>query len=227
MRLAFRGCIAASLLAALVFNQFHLTLEHTVALIALKGAAVALLALAALVGRNGVRSRRLALILALGAAGDVAIEFGLAPGAACFLAGHLVATPFYMGHRRSAVSTTQKALAILLPVIVPLVALQLPADRTTGILAAVYSLALAAMASTAWLSRFSRYSVGLGAMLFVASDLLIFARLGPLAQSPLPNLLVWPLYYFGQYLICLGVLRGLQPATGNRIEPSASYSSGP
>ncbi len=42
--------------------------------------------------------------------------------------------------------------------------------------------------------------------MFVASDLLIFARLGPLATSPLPGLLIWPLYYFGQFLICIGVV---------------------
>jgi uncharacterized membrane protein YhhN len=79
---------------------------------------------------------------------------------------------------------------------------------------------LAAMAAAAWTSRFSRYSVGIGAMLFVASDLLIFARMGPLAQSQLPGMLIWPLYYAGQYLICFGVLRG-DHAAGNSTEPSA------
>ena len=43
-------------------------------------------------------------------------------------------------------------------------------------------------------------------MLFAVSDLLIFARMGPLADSPLPDLLIWPLYYFGQFLICTGVV---------------------
>ena len=52
--------------------------------------------------------------------------------------------------------------------------------------------------------------MGAGALLFVASDLLIFARMGPLATSPLPHLLIWPLYYFGQFLICTGVIGTLR-----------------
>ena len=47
-------------------------------------------------------------------------------------------------------------------------------------------------------------------VLFVASDLLIFAQMGVLAQSPLPGLLIWPLYYFGQFLICIGVVGELR-----------------
>ena len=73
-----------------------------------------------------------------------------------------------------------------------------------------FRLELGGMAATAWLSGFSRYRVGLGAVMFVASDLLIFARMGVLAQSPLPGLLIWPLYYFGQLLICVGVVGELR-----------------
>ena len=69
------------------------------------------------------------------------------------------------------------------------------------------------MAGAAWTSSFSRYRVGIGAVLFVISDLLIFARMGVLAQSPLPDLLIWPLYYFGQFLIATGVVGELQRRT--------------
>ena len=86
----------------------------------------------------------------------------------------------------------------------------LPADRAGAPGVAVYSLGLALMAATAWLSRFPRYRVGIGAVLFAVSDLLIFARMGPLADSPLPDLLIWPLYYFGQFLICTGVVGELR-----------------
>ena len=65
------------------------------------------------------------------------------------------------------------------------------------------------MAASTWLSSFPRYRVGLGAVLFVASDLLILARLGVLADSAVPGLLIWPLYYFGQFLICIGVVGAL------------------
>ncbi len=62
----------------------------------------------------------------------------------------------------------------------------------------VYAALLAMMASSAWISSFPRYVVGLGAVLFVASDLLIFAQLGPLAESDWPGFLIWVLYFAGQ-----------------------------
>jgi uncharacterized membrane protein YhhN len=74
---------------------------------------------------------------------------------------------------------------------------------------AVYAALLGAMAATAWISRFPRYRVGIGAMLFVASDLLIFARMGPLAGSAVPGMLIWPLYFAGQALVAWGVVQAL------------------
>ena len=52
--------------------------------------------------------------------------------------------------------------------------------------------------------------MGAGAILFVVSDLLIFARLGPLATSLIPEYLVWPIYYLGQLLITVGVITTLR-----------------
>ena len=70
----------------------------------------------------------------------------------------------------------------------------------------IYGLALGAMAGMAWNSRFPRALVGLGALLFAASDLLLFARMGIMAHSPVPAHLVWPLYFAGQVMIALGVV---------------------
>jgi hypothetical protein len=70
------------------------------------------------------------------------------------------------------------------------------------------------MASAAWMSHYPRYRVGTGAVLFVLSDWLIFARMGPYDLSPLTDLLIWPLYYAGQVMIATGIvqcLRGEQP----------------
>ena len=41
--------------------------------------------------------------------------------------------------------------------------------------AIAYTGGVAIMAATAWVSRFPRYRTGIGAMAFLASDLLIFA----------------------------------------------------
>jgi uncharacterized membrane protein YhhN len=50
-----------------------------------------------------------------------------------------------------------------------------------------YSPFLAVMAATALMSRFPLKTVGLGALMFVVSDLLIFARMGPLANTMLTS----------------------------------------
>ena len=44
--------------------------------------------------------------------------------------------------------------------------------------------------------------------------------MGPLAGSPLPGLLIWPLYYFGQFLICVGVVGELRRRQGLPVAPA-------
>ena len=179
--------------------------------IAWKGAGMALLAVYALRHAPGRDGKMLAAVMALGAAGDMAIEISLEAGAGCFFIGHVIAIALYARHRRPRLTQSQKAAAAALLLGTPLIAFLLPADRSAAPAVALYALALGGMAAAAWSSAFPRYRVGLGAVLFVASDLLIFARLGPLAASPLPGMLIWPLYYIGQLLICtgaVGYLRG-------------------
>ena len=69
------------------------------------------------------------------------------------------------------------------------------------------SAALAAARAALSASISSSAAVALRALLFAVSDLLIFARLGPLAVSIVPTLLVWPLYVAGQAMIAYGVVR--------------------
>ena len=178
--------------------------------VAWKGAGVALLAVYALIRAPGTDGKLLAAVLALGAAGDMAIEISLEAGAACFFVGHIIAIALYARHRRTSLTPSQKATAVALLLGTPLIAFLLPTDRSTAPGVALYALALGGMAAAAWSSAFPRYRVGLGAVLFVASDLLIFARMGPLSASPLPGLLIWPLYYLGQLMICTGAVSYLR-----------------
>jgi uncharacterized membrane protein YhhN len=179
-------------------------------LMAWKGAGVGLLAAYALMRQKGTDANTIAVIMALGALGDVLIEIQLEWGAIAFLIAHLIAVWFYLRHRRRLLTPSQKLAALALLILTPAVAFQLPTDRSAAPLIALYALGLGAMAASAWTSSFSRYQVGLGAVMFVASDLLIFARMGIWATSPIPGLLIWPLYYFGQFLICTGVLGELR-----------------
>ncbi|MFN6935462.1 MAG: lysoplasmalogenase family protein, partial [Tsuneonella sp.] len=175
-------------------------------LIALKGASVAALgayALARTTGRDGLL---IAGVMFIGATGDIGIELSTIAGGAFFLLSHLVAIALYLRNRRPHVSGSQRGAAVALLVGVPIAAWLLTYDP----LAVVYAIALATMAATAWTSRFSRYHVGVGVLLFVVSDLLIFARLGDVLDQSLTEWFVWPLYYAGQFLICTGVVQTLR-----------------
>lgn len=175
-----------------------------------KGGSVALLAGYAWHSVQGLDGRLIAGVMALGALGDVLIEIDTGAGGAAFFAGHVVAIWLYARHRRGIVTPSQKLAAVALLVVTPIISYLLPADRAVALPVALYALVLGGMAGMAWTSAFPRYRVGIGALLFVASDLLIFAQMGPLAESPLPGLTIWPLYYFGQFLICTGVVRCLR-----------------
>jgi uncharacterized membrane protein YhhN len=192
------------LLAALVTGATYYV-NHWVGIqgsgeIVWKGAGVGLLAVWAGLQARGLDGWLIAAVLTLGALGDVLLEtHGLTIGALAFLAGHLVAVLLYL---RNAARPGWLAVPIALGV--AFLAWKLPSDRDAAGGIAIYALGLGAMAGSALVSRFPL--AALGAMLFVVSDLLIFARLGPLAASPLPGLLIWPTYFAGQALIAGGVV---------------------
>lgn len=172
-----------------------------------KTSGVALLAVWAAMQARSSDGWRIAVVLALGALGDLLLEtHGFVVGGAAFAAGHLVAIWLYVRNRRVAPSVSQRLLGwVLVPLVTAIAVLLARGD--VGV--AVYALLLSAMAASAWVSRFPRYRVGIGAMLFVASDLLIFARMGPLAGSAVPGVLIWPLYFAGQAMIAWGVVQAL------------------
>lgn len=183
-------------------------------IVAWKGLGVALLALwvlAAVPGRDG---RWLAAVLALGALGDVLLDaVSLTVGAVAFLAGHLLAVPFYLRHRAAGAGRGRIVAVGALAMGIVALAASLPADRAAAPGIALYSSGLAAMAGAAALSRFPL--AARGALLFVISDLLIFAGLGPLAGSALASWLIWPLYFAGQALIAVGAGGALARAVPN------------
>ena len=99
---------------------------------------------------------------------------------------------------------------VALLLLTPTIAWFMPADRAEAPSVALYALALGAMAASAWASVFPRYRVGAGAALFLLSDLLLFAEMGPLQGHIVPQVMVWPVYYLGQLLIAVGVAQTLR-----------------
>lgn len=170
-----------------------------------KGLSVGLLAIWAAANARSTDGWLIAAVMGLGALGDVLLETsGLTIGAVAFLAGHVVAAALYLRNRKGSIW-----LGVPVALLVAFISWQLPTDRAAAPGIALYALGLGAMAGTAYFSRFPRAIVGAGALLFVASDLLIFARLGPMHDSALPGLLIWPTYFAGQVLIAWGVVTAL------------------
>lgn len=205
-----KAVLIASILAGVSYvASWNLGLPQAAAL-TWKGLGVALLAVYAALNAKSLDGWLLVAVMAFGALGDVLLgAAGLTVGALGFLAGHLVAITLYLRNRRPRPTRGQVALAVVLVPAVVIIAFLLPIDRAGAPGVAVYSLGLALMAATAWLSRFPRYRVGIGALMFVVSDLLIFGRGGPWPDNFATGLALWALYYFGQLLICVGVTKAL------------------
>lgn len=205
-----KAALALSLVAGLAYPFIAPALPPVAAVVA-KGSGVALLALAAVLH---VTSQRwwLVAIMTAGATGDVLLEIdGLFfAGAGAFAVGHLIAMAFYFQNRQPDRRLPAKLAAIgligwglVMPTLVS------PPGAAVGALM-LYSVLLCGMAAALLLSRFAILATA-GAGLFIVSDTLLIMRLGGslVADAETHGLLVWMTYYFGQALICIGVMSGL------------------
>ena len=201
-----RPYLLLSLAAAFLYYYLRVSELPEFYVIPIKGAACAFLAIYALVRHSSRDAKLVAAMMALAALGDMAVDVDLYVGAGLFFLHHIVAVVLYVTHRRAALTGSQKAAVVALLFGPPIIAQLMLADQWVSL----YAASLAIMAAAAWASSFPRYRVGAGAVLFVVSDLLIFAGLGPLAGTFAPEYLVWPIYYLGQFLICTGIIQTLR-----------------
>ena len=180
-----------------------------------KGASIGLLALWAAMQAQSRDGWQIAAVLAVGATGDVLLNiYGLKVGAIAFVIAHLIAIELYVRNRRPTLSVSQRALAWLLVPATAIITWAIAAPNPDWPIAVGYVVIAAVMAATAWLSRFPRYRTGIGALLFVASDLAIFGGQAELLPVELRRVAVWPLYFAAQALIAWGVVRTLR---GERV----------
>ncbi|WP_338245009.1 lysoplasmalogenase family protein [Aurantiacibacter hainanensis] len=205
-----RPFLLLSIVAALSFYYLQATNLPELYLIPIKGFAVGFLAIYAYLRHQSGDSHRLALAMAVAALADMAIEFDLRVGAAVFFVFHMIAVSVFLKHSRGKLHGWDQWTFLSILILPPLIGYFLPYDRAIAWFVAIYAAALAVMAASAWMSDFPRMRVAAGALLFVLSDLLIFAELGPLSGSSVPEYLVWPIYYLGQFLITVGVVTTLR-----------------
>lgn len=201
-----RPWLLASVIAAVAYYFLRDNPIGEVWLIGLKGLGVAFLAIYAMRRGPGPDAQVLAAVMLFSALGDMGIEFDFALGGGLFFASHVLAIWLYLRNPRENPAGTQKALAVALLLGTPLVSWLLSQDA----MVALYGLSLGGMAACAWMSRFPRYRVGIGAVLFVISDFLIFSRLGVVDLGDIPQYLIWPLYFAGQFMIATGVVQTLR-----------------
>ncbi|MCG2841658.1 lysoplasmalogenase [Sandaracinobacter sp. RS1-74] len=199
--------LAAALVAGISYMaSWGLALPDAAA-IAWKGAGVGLLATWASRQGRSVDHALLATVLTLGAAADMLLEVIFVAGAAVFALGHVVAIALYARNRRPGLGAKDLALAAALVGGGVAAAYHLASpDWAPSV--AVYTLFLALMAAAALMSRFAL--AGVGALLFLLSDLLIFARMDSLSGARWADFAIWGSYFAGQALIAWGVASGLR-----------------
>jgi uncharacterized membrane protein YhhN len=205
-----RPLIFASIAAALAFYYLRAGPWPEAYLIPLKGSAVALLATYLWLRHSSPDARLMAWAFGAATLGDMAIEIDRTIGGLLFFLYHVLALGVYLRNRRPVLTASQKWAVVAMLLLTPLIAWFMPAERAQAPSVALYALALGAMAAGAWASVFPRYRVGSGAALFLLSDLLLFAEMGPLQGSIVPQILAWPIYYLGQLLIAVGVAQTLR-----------------
>lgn len=210
-----RPWLLAGVIAAFAYYFLQDNPIGGVWLILLKGAGVGFLAIYALRRAPGTDGVFLAAALALSACADMALELWFEIGGGLFALSHLVAITLYLRNRRAALAISQSLLGAVLLIATPVISYALSQDLWIG----VYGAVLGAMAAAAWTSRFPRYRVGIGAVLFVVSDWLIFSRMGFYDFGMVPELLIWPLYFAGQLMIATGVVQTLRFDVGRGEKP--------
>jgi uncharacterized membrane protein YhhN len=179
------------------------------AAIAWKGMGVGLLATWASRQGSSTDHKLLAIVLTLGATADMVLELNFVAGAAIFALGHVLAIALYLRNRRPGVGARDAGLGAAFIAGTAVLAFTL-ASPDWAPPVAIYTLFLAAMAAAALASRFPL--AAMGALLFVLSDLLIFARMGPLEGAVWADFAIWATYFAGQALIAWGVASKLDSA---------------
>lgn len=175
-------------------------------MLAWKGGGVALLAAYAATRARDTDGRLLAAVMALGALGDVLIDaLGATAGGGAFLLAHVVAVVLYARSPRPRLGWAEKGVCIALPLTALAIAVLFVPREAFGGGVALYVLGVSTMAAFAFASRFRRDRAALGAVMFLASDLLIVTHLPPAHEARTVSIAVWLLYFVGQALITMGV----------------------
>lgn len=175
-----------------------------------KGLGVGFLAVYAASRIRGPNRWTVTALFGLCSVADMVLDISFLFGAAIFALAHCVGIALYWRHLRERRAPSQTGAAVAIVLLVPAIAALITFPVPNWHLATGYAAILALMSGLAWASAFPRYRVGVGTLLFVASDLVIFARETGRLDPDIAGWLVWPLYYVGQLMIATGVVQTLR-----------------
>jgi hypothetical protein len=205
-----RPWILASVVLAIIFWFAKDGRVPGLYLIALEAAPLLLLGVYAWLRLRLPEGRMLAAMMVMSGVGVALVEFFPWAGATVLMLGCGLGIAVVVSHRRTPLHAIEQAAALALILLTPAACYFLaepPDDATAGF----YGLAVGGLAAGAWTSNLPRAQVGAGAVLLVAASLVAIAGAGPLYPSRVPGLIVWPLFYFGNFLFCTGVVQRLRP----------------
>lgn len=178
-----------------------------------RGVCVAGLALLVLLRTQGVTRVCLGGSLALIALADILLSTkGLMSGGSVYALAHGVAIAGYILLRDHRAGAPVRLIAVAVPVLAVLgVALAVSAASMHPV-HLLYPAISGSMAACALTSRFNLLKTGLGATLFVISDVLFFWDFGFYEGSRALGWLLWPAYFGGLALIAAGAIEGPRKA---------------
>lgn len=174
-------------------------------IVATKGLFSALLAMSVFAARKGSASNMVGAALVISAIGDMLlVTAGSAAGGLAFAFAHLLAGYAYAKNRRDHNSAIVWMFAAAVPVIAVVSSYLALRGSDQTMLMSLFPLISASMAAFAILSRFPLWLSGLGAAIFVASDVLFLADLGVLRHSGAWGYLTWASYAVGYAMVARG-----------------------
>lgn len=174
-------------------------------IVATKGLFSILLAISVFAARKGSASQMVGTALAISAVGDMLlVTVGSAAGGLTFAIAHVLAGYAYAKNRRESNPAALWIAASAVPLIAVVSSYLVLHGSDQNILMSLFPLISGSMAALAILSRFPLWLSGLGAAIFVASDVLFLADLGVLQHSGEWGFLTWASYAVGYAMVARG-----------------------
>lgn len=178
-----------------------------------RSASVAGLALLVLLRTAGVTRVCLGGSLALIAAADILLSTkGLMSGGTVYVLAHIVAITGYVLLRDHRAGTPVRLIALAVPILAVLGVAAAVTAASMHPVHLLYPAISGSMAAWALTSRFNRLTIGLGATLFVVSDVLLFWDFAFYEGTRALGWLIWPAYFGGLALIAAGAIEGPRKA---------------